>query len=152
MKRTANTLTVLGLAFAMSVTAKPFVYPADGQTAEQQGKDEYECSQWATGQTGFDPTAPQQTASAPPPQQRRGGAVRGAVVGAAVGEIVDDDWEDGAKAGALLGGVRQSRRNRQQQQAHNQAQQQAAGQQQAAVDSYYKAWGICLEGRGYTVG
>lgn len=31
-------------------------YPANGQTAEQQAKDKYECHHWAATQTGFDPT------------------------------------------------------------------------------------------------
>jgi len=32
------------------------VYPKNGQTADQQGKDKFECHKWAVGQTGFDPT------------------------------------------------------------------------------------------------
>jgi hypothetical protein len=32
------------------------VYPKNGQSQEQQGKDKYECHRWAAGQTGFDPT------------------------------------------------------------------------------------------------
>ncbi|WP_434456657.1 hypothetical protein JQR85_14470 [Stutzerimonas urumqiensis] len=30
-------------------------YPAQGQSAEQQGRDRYECHGWAVGQSGFDP-------------------------------------------------------------------------------------------------
>ncbi|HTW38631.1 MAG TPA: DUF6515 family protein [Steroidobacteraceae bacterium] len=47
-----------------------FIYPRNGQTPEQQSRDQYECHTWASGQTGFDPTAPNggvappQTASA----------------------------------------------------------------------------------------
>lgn len=33
-----------------------FVYPRQGQTAQQQASDEYECHRWAVQQTGFDPT------------------------------------------------------------------------------------------------
>jgi hypothetical protein len=33
-------------------------YPKNGQTAEQSGKDKFECHRWAVGQTGFDPTQP----------------------------------------------------------------------------------------------
>ena len=33
-----------------------FVYPRQGQSAQQQASDEYECHRWATGQSGFDPT------------------------------------------------------------------------------------------------
>jgi hypothetical protein len=35
---------------------KTFVYPRQGQNAEQQASDEYECHRWAVGQSGFDPT------------------------------------------------------------------------------------------------
>jgi hypothetical protein len=34
------------------------VYPKNGQTQEQLGKDKFECYRWAVGQTGFDPTQP----------------------------------------------------------------------------------------------
>lgn len=33
-----------------------FVYPKNGQSAEQEEKDRYECHRWAVDQTGFDPT------------------------------------------------------------------------------------------------
>lgn len=36
---------------------KVFVYPRQGQTAERQATDEYECHRWAVTQSGFDPTA-----------------------------------------------------------------------------------------------
>lgn len=35
-----------------------FVYPKNGQSAEQQARDRYECHSWAKDQTGFDPTQP----------------------------------------------------------------------------------------------
>jgi hypothetical protein len=31
-------------------------YPKNGQSADQQGKDKFECHKWAVGQTGYDPT------------------------------------------------------------------------------------------------
>jgi hypothetical protein len=31
-------------------------YPKNGQSADQQSKDKFECHEWAAGQTGFDPT------------------------------------------------------------------------------------------------
>jgi hypothetical protein len=34
-----------------------YVYPKQGQTAEKQASDEYECHRWAVNQTGFDPSA-----------------------------------------------------------------------------------------------
>jgi hypothetical protein len=33
-----------------------FVYPKNGQSAEQTAKDRYECHRWAASETGFDPT------------------------------------------------------------------------------------------------
>jgi hypothetical protein len=31
-------------------------YPKNGQSADQQSKDKFECHEWAAGQTGYDPT------------------------------------------------------------------------------------------------
>jgi hypothetical protein len=35
-----------------------FIYPKNGQGAEQQARDRYECHRWAAEQTAFDPTRP----------------------------------------------------------------------------------------------
>jgi len=35
-----------------------FIYPKNGQSEDQQGRDRYECHSWASGQSGFDPTQP----------------------------------------------------------------------------------------------
>ena len=37
---------------------KIFIYPRQGQSPEQQAKDQYECHRWAVNQTGYDPTNP----------------------------------------------------------------------------------------------
>jgi hypothetical protein len=34
------------------------IYPKNGQTQEQQAADQFECHNWAKGQTNFDPTEP----------------------------------------------------------------------------------------------
>ena len=71
----------IGLAVCIAgsqASAEVFAYPKKGQSQEQFEKDQFECHKWAKGQTGVDPTKPQQTAAAPPPQQ--GGAVRGAAI------------------------------------------------------------------------
>jgi hypothetical protein len=59
--------------------AKVFVYPRQGQSAEQQSSDEYECHRWAVTQTGFDPTGGA-TGTAGGDPSRRGdyGRARGA--------------------------------------------------------------------------
>lgn len=47
-----------------------YIYPRQGQSAQQQSRDEYECHRWAVGQTGFDPTAAA-TGQASPDSPRR---------------------------------------------------------------------------------
>ena len=37
---------------------KVFVYPRNGQTADQQARDRYECYRFAVAQSGFDPMRP----------------------------------------------------------------------------------------------
>lgn len=51
---------------------KAYVYPRNGQAAQQQATDEYECHRWAFQQTGYDPTgaATGQSAAAPRGQAR----------------------------------------------------------------------------------
>jgi hypothetical protein len=84
-------------------SAEVFAYPKKGQGQEQFERDQFECHKWAKGQTGVDPTQPQQSASAPPPQ--RGGAVRGAAGGAALGAIGGAIGGDAGKGAAIGAGV-----------------------------------------------
>ncbi len=64
------------------------VYPAQGQSQEQQQRDEFECYNWAKQQSGFDcMAAPQATAPLPQQQSSGGGALRGAAPGAAIGAV-----------------------------------------------------------------
>ena len=42
---------------APAAAERVFVYPRQGQSAELQASDEYECHRWASGQSGFDPTS-----------------------------------------------------------------------------------------------
>jgi opacity protein-like surface antigen len=48
---------------AMAAAAGLLIYPKNGQSQEQQSADRYACHSWAQGQTGFDPTAPNNAAS-----------------------------------------------------------------------------------------
>ena len=41
-----------------SASEQLYIYPAAGQSEEQQAKDRYECHRWAQSETGFDPTTP----------------------------------------------------------------------------------------------
>lgn len=45
-----------GGAPATGAGGELIAYPKNGQTADQQSKDKYECHKWAAGQTGYDPT------------------------------------------------------------------------------------------------
>lgn len=142
---------VLALAVPTSVAAqKPSAYPAKGQSAQKQGTDDAQCLAWAKQNTGIDPAA---VAAAPPPStgpqgERLRGAVRGAAGGAVIGEIANDDAGKGAGVGAAAGVLAGGRRARQRQAA--QAQQAQASKAQA-TDTYYRAYGACMQGRGYTV-
>ncbi len=51
--------------------ARLFVYPRQGQSAQQQSSDEYDCHRWSVSQTGYDPTgAATGQFGAPGPDQR----------------------------------------------------------------------------------
>jgi len=144
MKNVLQCVVVLGVGLAVvgrALAAGPFVYPQKGQSAEQQNKDSNECYGWAKAQSGVDPGAPPPPAK--PGQHARGtagGAARGAAGGAAIGAIAGDAGK-GAAAGAVVGGVRGRRGSK------------AAQQQQQADtrNAYDRAFGACMEGRGYTV-
>ena len=154
-------------ASAQAAPPKPatlglFVYPGSGQDAAKQGQDENECYLWARGQTGIDPTVQTQAA---PVEAPKGGAVRGAARGAArgavVGEIADNrtigdeghlDAGEGAAAGAAVGAAKGRRAQKKaEKKAEAQAQQAAQTQDVQKKDTFKKAWGACLEGRGYSV-
>jgi YMGG-like Gly-zipper len=170
VKTLAAVFPIVGLAVgAAYATPPPIVYPAKGQTAEQQQKDSTECAAWAKQSTGIDPAAveaapaqPATTAPAPstaPKGERVRGAARGAVVGAAVGEVANDDADEGAKYGAIAGtvaGGRQSRKNaaqaeQQAAQADQQAKADAEAAKQEKLSTYNRANAACMEGRGYTI-
>lgn len=143
---------LIAAMFSASVSAQTFVYPAKGQSPQQQQKDEGECHVWAVNQSGFDPAKPPQQAAAKPPTTATGttpgAGVRGAARGAIVGEMVGGDAGAGAAAGAAAARAQSRRQNA----ATAQQQQQAAtGQTQQQQAAYGKARSACLEGRGYSV-
>jgi Glycine-zipper domain len=157
-----------GKTFASS--AGLMVYPAKGQNADEQAKDEAQCFNWARDQSGYDPMNPP-----PPPSARAnegpssqsegdlargalGGAAVGAAAGAAIGAIAGHAGK-GAGIGAttgLLGGAMQGRaaeehgeRQAEAQAKANQEQQRAAQQEQA--NAFKRGMSVCLEARGYAV-
>lgn len=136
------------------------IFPAKGQSPEQQRADESAAYDWATKQTGWDPyqakaLLDQQTqASATAAGAARGGAVKGAAGGAlagvAIGAIAGDAGK-GAAIGAtslgLTGGVRSRR-----------AVKAAGGSSDAAMAGYQQQFALwtrnfmaAMEAKGYTV-
>lgn len=127
-------------------------YPSKGQSAKQQSSDEGQCYTWAKQQTGIDPVA---TASAPTKQEgpavgggeRVRGAAGGAAGGAVIGAVAGNAGKGaaiGAVAGTMVGGHR-ARQNK------AAKEQQAEQNKSATLKQFNKAFGACMEGRGYTV-
>jgi hypothetical protein len=136
------------------------IFPAKGQTPEQQRADESAAYDWATQQTRWDPYQAkavldqQGNAAAASANAARGGAVKGgaggALLGAAIGAVAGDAGK-GAAIGAtslgLTGGVRSRR-----------AVKAAGGSSDAAVAAYQQQFGVwtrnfmaAMEAKGYTV-
>jgi hypothetical protein len=155
-----------------------FVFGKNGQSADQQLKDESECYGSARQMTGIDPKAPApagptadqqqaaaQAAAANAPQvkgARVAGAARGAAGGAAIGAIAGDAGKGaaiGATAGTMRGGMQQRQANAaSKQQAATKAtaaQKEAAAQAKAAhnegLDTFQRAFEACMDARGYSV-
>lgn len=154
ISKSIMSIVVLAALLSAPAIAQQVIYPAKGQSASQQQKDEAECYTWAKGQTGYDPAQATPYASAPPQQEIGGervrGAARGAAGGALIGAIAGDAGKGaaiGAVGGTMVGGARQRRKRDENDQATVQHQQ-AAGQQQ---QNFQRAYGACFEGRGYTV-
>ena len=156
------------LSFVMAMLVAPsaaplaqdvYAYPNQGQSQEQQDKDQFECFNWSKQQSGFDPMAVP-TASAPPPQDQStgpgllGGAAVGAgagAIGGAIGGNTGKGAAIGAAAGGLLGGLRSNRQKNNNQQARQDWERQQAAQYQQARNNYNRAYSACMTARGYTI-
>jgi hypothetical protein len=152
----------------LAATMNVYVFPNQGQTAEQQSTDESACYSWAVQNTGTDPFQLQKQAEAQQQQAEQAtaaagavgtgagarGAVRGAAGGALIGAIAGDTGK-GAAYGAAAGLVVGHRRKRV---ARHEAQTQVAAQSQQAqqatatqLDNFKKAFSVCLEAKDYLV-
>jgi hypothetical protein len=153
----------------LAATIEVYVFPANGQAAEQQSKDEAECYNWAATNTGADPFQLQKDAAAAQQQTqqqvqqaqaaRQGagakGAVGGAAAGALIGAVADEDKSEAAAVGAAVGAIAARRRAKAgSQQAAASAQQSGAATQQATAEqigNFKKAFSACLESSKYVV-
>lgn len=152
-QRGLSLFIIAGLLLAgPALGADVMIYPAKGQGPQQMEKDKFECYNWGKQQTGFDPmAAPAATAPAPAVTAKPGrSAARGAVAGLAIGSLSGDAGK-GAAIGAAAGGVAGGAKKRgQEQEQEKYAKDQAAVYEQNR-SKYNRAYGACLEGRGYTV-
>jgi hypothetical protein len=153
----------------LASTMGVYVFPAKGQDASQQSKDEAECYNWAVQNTGNDPfelskAAARATEQAEQTKQEAGeaskgagakGALGGAAAGAVIGEIASDDAGKGAAYGAAAGAIASRRRaKRKQNEATQQADQRAAQKKEATaeqLEDFNKAFSVCLEAKDYLV-
>ena len=139
--------------------AQPYVYPARGQSAQQEQFDRGQCYSWAVQQTGFDPANPQRRLRAAPHGRGSSGRVfRGGAGGAAMGAIggaIGGDAGKGAAIGAAVGGLFGAIRRHRWAEQEQQQQMSYVAQQQGALAhgraNYNQAFGACMTGRGYTV-
>lgn len=155
-----------------------FAFPRNGQSPDQQLKDEAECYGMARQRTGIDAQAPpprglsedekklaqQQAAENAPKVQgaRVGGAAMGAAGGAAIGAIAGDAGKGaaaGAVAGTMKGGMTQRAANSQSKQqaaaqaaaAQKKAEEEMLRNHQAGVDTFQRAFAACMDARNYSV-
>jgi Glycine zipper 2TM domain len=141
-----------------------FVYPNNGQTPQQTDRDRYECHVWAVQQTGVDPSRPNASPyervvvqpTAPPGTGTAVGAVGGAILGSLIAgpRNAGAGFVLGAATGAIVGTAADANAQAQAQAQARQTQaqiNQAAAEGRARADSYRRALGACLQGRGYTV-
>ena len=162
MKKIKSLLFAGGLiaCLPLSLNAQDLmIYPAKGQSQQQQDKDKFECYGFAKNQSGFDPMAMPTTSTPPPAREEKqggvgSGAVKGGLGGALVGAIAGDTKKGaaiGAVGGGLVGGMRSSEQKKRE--AHNRQQWEQRESQMYANNrnNYNRAYAACLEGRGYTV-
>jgi len=143
------------LLSAWPVLAEPVAYPAKGQSSDQQTRDEFECHQSAQTETGVDPVALAEQATAPSKpdsatQSGLGSGVSGAGLGALRG-AAGGDAGAGAIHGAGIGRLISIVRSRRQMEKQSDQASAANSQIRAQLDKYDSAYAACITARGYTV-
>ena len=142
-------------SISISKSLNLYVFPNDGQDAETKDYDEYKCYKWAIEESEIDPmNLPEiqvQTTGQEPSGDAIKGAARGAALGVAIGAISGDAGE-GAAIGAIGGAVSGMKRRRMRKQKKaQQAQQQSESAKAEMMDSFKRAYKVCLTSKGYTV-
>ena len=163
-KRINDAYVVVDNPNTTSTNNPMYVYPAAGQTADQQRQDRYECHVWASDQTGFDPSNLNNTTTTETvyverhrKRQNDSGVVDGAVGGAAVGALggaIAGDPGIGAAVGAGLGVIKNAIfKNNEPRQTHAVPVTRTVSNNNTAQNkaNYDRAISACLEARLYTV-
>jgi len=156
----ATALTQAGPPSLSSNPANLAIFPARGQSPEQQKADESAAYDWATQQTKWDPYQAkalldqQGHTAAEAANAARGGAVKGAAGGALLGVTIGaiaGDAGKGAAIGAATTGLTGGMRSRRAVKA-------AGGDAAAAVAAFQQQFGLwtrnymaAMEAKGYTV-
>ncbi len=139
---------VLAGLVAMNAQAQSLmIYPAAGQSPQQQQQDRYNCHGWSVQQSGYDPSNPPAPSAGPSfgsaSKEALRGGFRGAAAGAAIGAIAGDAGK-GAAIGATGGAMKRGFQERDRQQ-------QAASAPPPGLDNYNRAMKSCLGALGYSV-
>jgi hypothetical protein len=161
-------LAMIGCGMAVNVYAaglETYAFPQKGQTAELQKQDEGYCTQWAQEQTGLDlavlkykqqeAVAAQQQAQEASTSRPGRPLLRTVATGAALGGI-NNNMDDGAGKGAVTGvALAASRARTQSFEKKTEGTVNAADTQSQSVQSdsekYVRAYGACMEGKGYSI-
>lgn len=139
---------------------KHVIFPAKGQSPEQQKLDEAAAYDWACQQTSWDPyesvgaVAGKEVEADEAADSTRGSAVMhaagGALLGLAIGAIAGDAGKGaaiGATAGGVTGGVRSHRTRK----AANDEAGAASADYQQKFEIWDRNFVAAMEGKGYTV-
>ena len=134
-------LAISGAALCIGLPAiaqQPIAYPALGQDAARQTRDDGDCRSWAKQTTGIDSTdlarsgTPQESARV---RGERAIDPAGAASAGPTGSIDDDRAARAAEIGAATAAERRR----------------TTARPREEMDTYYRAYGGCMERRGYTL-
>ena len=137
-KKSILTIVLSGLVMAAinaNSAMAQYIYPQRGQSPQQQQQDSIDCSNWATQQTGYRPSASSGSSGGVVSDRALRGAARGAGLGA-IGGAIGGNAGTGAAIGAAVGGIAGGIRNQ---------------DEQARRQEFDRAFAACIEGRGYTI-
>lgn len=150
---------------SLYAVSDPIVFPKEGQSREQQRQDKDYCKGWAQDETGINPdylraridSLNENMANQAAGKSRRRGRnlLRGAALGAAMGgldDAIDSKAGSGAARGAVLLGAKGHEDQRKaQEEAAIQSQYAKRQQLEEQLQTYMRAFSVCMDAKGYSV-